>query len=211
LREPLVPPKNPGKPDVYCSYGEWWQAQRGHGRDVKAQHESFSTSFWPFGHRVSNLSSIDDNGTFYQLDNRRIKSHVAYKEKREPSTLRLDSRSFSTGDFFGSHSEHLRQSQSLARSMTTHAGAAFHEQNKLAASMSELGSGSLKKNVWDHQVELEAATLQRCPSAPSTVRSMDATVGSSRYDPKRSLREMGLASRTHAEFRLPQPMSANGL
>jgi len=209
LREPLQPAKNPDQAQVYCSYAEWWQAQRPSVNNVKARHETFSTSFWPFGHRVSNLSSIDDEGTFYQLDQRRIKNHIGYKEKREPSTLTLPSRSRSTADFFGSHSEHLRQSQSLASSMTTHAGAAFHEKNKLAASMS---TGSLKKNVWEHRVDNpDAVALQRCPSAPSTARSMQATVGSSRYDPKRSLRDMGLASRTHAEFRLPQPTSANGL
>jgi len=214
LQETMRPPKeDPSQEDVYCTYPEWWWAQRPpFGKSPKADEVTFSTSYWPYGRRMSAISSIDDKGEFYDLDDRRIRNHTFVKQHlRDQSPFQsFSSRSHSAAALMGSTTEHQNYDKSLGRTAASHAGASFHASNKLAASTASATAGKRTLTMWDHQAEKLESSLRRSPSAPSTMRSLDATAGSSLYDPKQSLRDLGLGSRTHAEFRLPQdPVRAN--
>eukprot|EP00928_Gymnodinium_smaydae_P009367 TRINITY_DN13498_c0_g1_i2.p2 TRINITY_DN13498_c0_g1~~TRINITY_DN13498_c0_g1_i2.p2 ORF type:complete len:122 (+),score=13.12 TRINITY_DN13498_c0_g1_i2:83-448(+) len=68
---PLAHPDKAICPDrVFTSYGEWWQAHQAPPGppppepDVKVA----TTNFWPYGRRISDLTTTENNGDFYELD-----------------------------------------------------------------------------------------------------------------------------------------------
>lgn len=216
LQEPLQQPKpaDKDKEQIYSTYAEWWQAQRPPEHLPNDKESTFSTGFWPYGRRISCLASMDNEEQFYNLDQRVVKNHACYKNRRElfPST----SMSRSQSELLGSQAEHFGYKQSLGepiRSIGAAAGASFHEQRRRSGlgpvtAGPVAGSGSANKTMWESRQAsspaLPTASRQRVDSALSTSRSTGAQAGS-RYEPEQSLRNLGLGSRTHAEWCLPQP------
>jgi len=215
LQEPRQPPKFPDEEQIYSTYSEWWQAQRPPDALPHDKDATFSTSFWPYGRRISCVASMDDSEQFYNLDKRIMKNHAYYKNRRDPLSS-TSGMSRSRSELLGSQAEHFGYSRSLGQTVSSdsHAGASFHATRKgLLASGSAAGSNNLSgtRNVWDSMraqasaPQLPTAAGQRAGSAPSTSRSVDAQAGRSQYEPRASLRNLGLATRTHAEWCLPQP------
>jgi hypothetical protein len=200
-------PKNPEKEEVHCTYPEWWWAQQPpFGPAPEAEEQTFSTSFWPYGRRMSAIASVDDKGEFYDLDDRRIKNHAFVKQhQREQSKFQaFPSRSQSATDFLGSNTEFFNHSKSLGQTVSSHHGAAFHENSKLVAALGSSAGAAKTRTVWDRTTQGVDGSARRTPSAPCLEWSMEAAAASSRYNPHRSLRDLGLGSRTHAEWRLPE-------
>jgi len=212
LQESARPRRDPNQEEVYCTYPEWWWAQRPpFGKPPDADVKAFSTSYWPYGHRMSAIASVDDKGEFYDLDDRRIKNHMHVKQhQREQSKFQsYIPRTQSAAELMCSRTEHFHFDKSMAGlGASSHVGASFHEKKKLASLTSPLGrtdgAAGKPRTMWDLKAQANEGSALRSPSAPSTMRSVEALAGSSKYDPKQSHRDMGLASRTHAEFRLPQ-------
>lgn len=158
LQEPLVPPKFPDEEQIYCTYAEWWQAQRPTTGHTSNNDKTFSTSFWPYGRRISCITSMDKEDQCYHLDQRVLKNHVYYKNRREqPLSMTTMSKSQSSADvLMGSQHEQFGHNRRLGHSMTqmgrSHAGAAFHENKKLFGHTDPLELTSAPRggrNVWD--------------------------------------------------------------
>jgi len=217
LQEPLQPPKFPDEDQLYCTYAEWWQAQRPAAGPVDDKEATFSTSFWPYGRKISAVMTMDKEDQHYNLDKRVVKNGTFYKYRRpHPGETQGVSfqKSRSSAELMGSQAEHFGYHRSLGRTQSSHASASFHEQNPMPAGQPYATSSVGKsKNMWD-SLRANASTPnlatagQRAESAPSTSRSQHSSqgqAGNSRYDTTHSLRKLGLGSRTNAEWCLPQP------
>lgn len=197
LQPPQQPVKYPDEDLVYMTYSEWWHAQRPTDALPGDKDSTFSTSYWPYGRRLSCVASMDKDDQFYNLDKRLVKNHTFYKDRRAP--LSESWRSMSSSQLLGSHTEHFGFDRSLGKKTSSHAGAAHHEQKRLGLPD---GKQAGRRTMWDSvtQPSFSPPPLQRASSAP-----MEVLAGNSRYDPKQSTRNLGLGSRTHAEWCLPQP------
>lgn len=213
------------KTRFYQTYAEWWQAQRPPAGPLKEKDATFSTSYWPYGRRISCITTMDKEGQFYHLDKRLMRNHTFYKDRRSPSWRASElehpawktTRSRSSAELLGSQAEHFGYHRSLGGRSSldvSHASASFHEQNPIPFGEPFASTTKSGRNVWDVKKaqpppQLPAAGQptagQRAASAPSTSRSIEAQAGTSRYDPKQSSRNLGLGQRTHAEWCLPQP------
>jgi len=232
LLEPQQPPKFPGEEQVYSTYAEWWQAQRPPGGPLDEKDATFSTSFWPYGRRISCVASMDKEDQFYHLDKRIMKQHAYYKERRDPLDEKAKmsstgfSRSQSAAELMGSQAEHLGYNRSMGQSVSSqmnHTGAHFHTKRREMAMNPDavVKPGSLMaqsptagKNMWESMKNQPASSagfggappMGRSGSVPNSSRSqMEAQARGSRYEPKQQLRDLGLGSKTHAEWCLPQP------
>jgi len=220
LIEPIQKPKFPEEDQIYSTYAEWWQAQRPPAGPINDKDGTFSTSFWPYGRRISCVASMDKEDQFYHLDKRIMKNHAYYKTRRDATSSEGFSKSQSSGNLMASQAEHFGYNRALGQSLTSqmsHSGAAFHEDRKrrgeaLVWPPSNSGASG-NKNMWESMkaqgaslpAEISVTSGRRADSVPSTSRSIEAIAGSSRYDPKQGLRNLGLGARTHAEWCLPQP------
>lgn len=214
LQEPLVTPKFPDEEQIHMTYAEWWQAQHPDKGPPQEKDATFSTSFWPYGRRISSVTSMDKEGQYYHLDNRLVKNHTFFKEKRDPATSSqpmYQQRSHSTAaQLLGSQAEHFGYDRSLGRSMSSHASSTFHKQNQLQPGQPFAATPKSGRNAWESMraqaSSTAAGSLPRSTSAPNiALESLEAKARDSRYAPKQKLRDMGLASRTHYEWCLPQP------
>lgn len=222
LQEPRRPPKFPDEDQLYMTYAEWWHAQRPPLGPPDDKDKTFSTSYWPFGRRISCVASMDNEDQYYNLDKRIIKNHSYYKDRREPPSSQFPvARSQSSSELLGSQAEHFGYNKALGQTATSHSSAAFHERSRRFATSGSSPALSGSRNMWDsmRSERAEVAMAARASSASSgqraasdagsTARSFEAQAGSSRYDPKQSLRGLGLGQRTHAEWCLPQPVYAS--
>lgn len=205
LQEPLQPPKFPEEEQIYSTYAEWWQAQRPPKGPPCDKDSTFTTSFWPYGRRISCVASMDNEDQFYHLDKRLVKNHAYYKNRRDPLSSSTMSRSRS--ELLGSQAEHYGYNRSLGQTTSSHAGADFHERNKRLGKTSvhpgeSNRSSEGSRTMWD-SLKAQGASEQRALSAPSTSRSVEAQARNSRYEPQQGLRNLGMGSRTHAEWCLP--------
>lgn len=208
LQEPLLPPKRPEEDQVYMTYAEWWQAQRPLEGPPYEKDATFSTSYWPYGRRISCVASMDKQDQYYNLDSRVVKNHTFFKDKRDPMSMQI-ARSRSSAVLLGSQAEHFGYDRSLGRSRSSHASASFHATNPIAPGEPYAQVKKSGRNVWETMKAQEAS--RSSPPTPASVRStsrpdsLEATAGSSRYAPKQSSRNLGLGQRTQAEWCLPQP------
>lgn len=204
LQEPLQPVKFPDEDQVYMSYAEWYWAQRPKVPPPDDKEATFSTSYWPYGRRISAVSTMDKEDQSYNLDTRILKNHTFYKHKRDPLSSTGFSKSRSSADvLLGSQTEHFGYDRSFGKKQPSHASAAFHTQRKSAPTAVKDPS---KRSVWDSvQPSGFGGAAQRATSTPNTSRSLEVQAGTSRYEPSSSMRNLGLATRTHAEWCLPQP------
>jgi len=221
MQEPIRPPKR--QDPVYSSYAEWWTDQRPPTADHDhSDDKKFSTSFWPYGRRVSAVASSDHQDAKYMLDDRIIHNQLTYSHKRDTQPYNASmSRSQSAGQLFGSCAEALGYSNGFGGPQ----GQAF------GASRSSFGARSLgrsdnsiyppmarrKRDIPFFQMQPTEEEASRPPSEASTARSREVTMvpplqrsisqaapGSTKYEPHRSLREKGFGTRTLSEWRLPQ-------
>jgi hypothetical protein len=214
LQEPFEPPKFPDQEQVYMTHGEWWQAQRP-PQCIKAPKDAtFSTSFWPYGRRITCVASMDKDDQWYNLDKRILKNYTFYKAKRDPPPTSSLSRSRSSMELIGSQAEHFGYNRQLGRTTSSHASATFHAENRMAPGEPFAATIKNGRNVWE-SMQAQASTsppgtLQRATSAPSSL-SVEANVGRGRQSsfnkPQKHLWDKGLGQRTQAEWCLPQPPS----
>lgn len=126
LHDPCKPCHNPEKrccPEkVFVSYGEWWQAHQPPvgppppDPDVR----EFSTNFWPYGRRISAITSTDNHKDIYELDRRIIRQNVPHIRRSAsvpftggPMQDGAHFRSTGRAELHGSHSEAVVGSEAL--------------------------------------------------------------------------------------------------